>query len=101
MSFKLKKYYLYFIESRSFQIEVLTSGREEITVVRLSPKAVLQKVEETFRKNIKVCICIVQIFDRLIYYTLALTKNISLIISYHKTTGYISTFRVDLNQGGQ
>ena len=42
------------LESRSFQIEVLTSGHEEITVVRLSPKAVQQAVEETFRKNIKV-----------------------------------------------
>ena len=45
------------LESRSFQIEVLTSGREEISVVRLSPKAVQQAVEETFRKNIKVSAC--------------------------------------------
>ena len=45
------------LESRSFQIEVLTSGREEISVVRLSPKAVQQAVEETFRKNIKVRSC--------------------------------------------
>ena len=47
-------HFLSHLESRSFQIEVLTSGHEEITVVRLSPKAVQQAVDETFRNNIKV-----------------------------------------------
>ena len=49
-------FYLIFfnLESRSYQIEVVTSGHEEITVIRLSPKAVQQAVEETFRNNIKV-----------------------------------------------
>ena len=39
-----------------YQIEVLTTSesREEITVVRLSPKAVEQNLRETLRNNFKV-----------------------------------------------
>ena len=45
-----------FLESLSYQIEVLTTSesREEITVVRLSPKAVEAGLRETLRKNFKV-----------------------------------------------
>ena len=44
-------------ESRSYNIEVVTTSesREEITVVRLSPKAVERGLQETLRKNFKVC----------------------------------------------
>ena len=41
-------------ESRSYEIQVLTSGHEEITVIRLSPNAIQQAVEETFRQSINV-----------------------------------------------
>lgn len=42
-------------KSRSYTIEVLTTSesREEITVIRLSPKAVQRAVDETFRNNFK------------------------------------------------
>ena len=45
-----------FSESRSYEVKVLTesSEREEVTIVRLSPKAVQRAVEETFKKNIQV-----------------------------------------------
>ncbi len=42
-------------ESKSYQVEVLTASEsEEITVVRISPKAVHAAVEETFRNSINV-----------------------------------------------
>ena len=46
-------------ESRTYQIEVVTKSsneREEITFIRLSPKAVQRAVEETFKNNINVSI---------------------------------------------
>lgn len=45
-----------FLESLSYNIEVVTTSesREEITVVRLSPKAVERGLQETLRKNFKV-----------------------------------------------
>ena len=46
----------FFSESKTYQIDVVTksSNREEITFIRLSPKAVLRSVEETFKNNINV-----------------------------------------------
>ena len=41
-------------ESKTYKINVVTKSREEITFIRLSPKAVQRAVEETFKNNINV-----------------------------------------------
>ena len=53
---KIFSIFVAFLESLSYQIEVLTTSvsREEITVVRLSPKALEAGLRETLRKNFKV-----------------------------------------------
>ena len=60
-------------ESQTFQIEVLTTSesREEITVVRLSPKAVERGLQETLRKNFKVSHFLLS-FSRLSQYFLTI-----------------------------
>ena len=45
---------LFFSESKTYKINVVTKSREELTFIRLSPKAVQRAVEETFKNNINV-----------------------------------------------